>query len=160
MANPEVIIEPGRHDITVISVFDAPRDLVFRAYHDPELIPRWWSPGPYATTVEEMDVRRGGTWRFVSRKGDEEYAFKGVYHDVVAPERVVATFEFEPEPGHVLLGTFTFEEHDGKTRVVESDVYPTVEMRDNWINQGAVQGVQERKDNLDRAIAELRARPR
>ena len=111
MGETEFVIEPGRQDIVIKRVFDAPREVVFKALTDPNLIPNWWGPARYETTVDRAEVRPGGQWRYVSRDADgTEYGFKGVYHDVVAPDRVVQTFEFEGMPGHVSLETATLEE--------------------------------------------------
>jgi len=78
--------EPGGREIVIISVFDAPREHVFRAYTDPNLIPQWWGLEEHTTTVDTMDVRPGGVWRLVSRDSNgNEFAFKGVYHSVVPP---------------------------------------------------------------------------
>ena len=91
--------EPGGREIVIISVFDAPREHVFRAYTDPNLIPQWWGLEEHTTTVDTMDVRPGGVWRLVSRDSNgNEFAFKGVYHSVVPPERLVRTSEFEGMP--------------------------------------------------------------
>jgi uncharacterized protein YndB with AHSA1/START domain len=118
MGDTEFIIEPGRQDIVIKRVYDAPRDVVFKAITSPDLIPNWWGPRRLATEVDEMDVRPGGRWRFLNREGDgTEYAFRGVYHDVEEPERIVQTFEFEGVPGHVSLETLTLAEVDGKVSV-------------------------------------------
>ncbi len=99
MGKTEFIFEPGQHDITMRRIFDAPRELVFQAMTDPELMPKWWGPRDHWTKVDKMDVRPGGSWRFINgdRNGNE-YGFHGVYHLVDAPERVVQTFEFEGVP--------------------------------------------------------------
>src|SRR5712692_9827489 len=110
---------PSDREIVMERIFDAPRELVFKVSTDPELIPQWWGPKRLTTTVETMDVRPGGVWRVVQRDSEgNEYAFNGVYREVVPPERIVRTFEFEGMPGHVLVETTTLEEHDGKTRLI------------------------------------------
>jgi len=120
MAKTEYQIEPGKQEIVVRRVFDAPRDLVFKACTDPNLIAKWWGPRRYTTTVDKMEVRPGGAWRFIHRDdAGNEFAFSGVYHDITAPERTVQTFEFEGLPGHVMLDTATFEELDGKTKLTQ-----------------------------------------
>jgi uncharacterized protein YndB with AHSA1/START domain len=98
-------------EVKIERVFDAPRDLVFRAYTDPGLIPRWWGPGYLTTTVEQMDVRPGGTWRYVQRDPDgNEYAFHGEYREVDPPARLVSTFEFEGAPGAIMVDSAAFED--------------------------------------------------
>src|SRR5574339_257992 len=88
-------------EVVLTRLFDAPRELVFRAHTDPELIPQWWGLRSNTTIVEELELRPGGAWRFVQRdaKGNE-FAFHGEYREVMAPERLVNTFEFEGVPGH------------------------------------------------------------
>ncbi len=82
MGDTEFVIEPGRQDIIITRVFDAPPDVVFKAMTDPDLIPKWWGPRQYETVVDRADVRPGGQWRYRHRDADgNEYAFKGVYHE-------------------------------------------------------------------------------
>jgi uncharacterized protein YndB with AHSA1/START domain len=157
MGDTEFVIEPGRQDIVITRVFDAPRDLVFKAVTDPTLIPNWWGPAKYEVIVDRAEVRPGGRWRFISRDTDgTEYAFKGVYHDLVAPERVVQTFEFEGAPGHVSLETLTLEEVDGKTKYVGVSVFQSVEDRDAMVQSGMEEGAREGMDRLDEVVRSLR----
>jgi uncharacterized protein YndB with AHSA1/START domain len=156
MSDTEFIIEPGRQDIVIRRVFDAPRDVVFKAMTDPTLIPRWWGPSGMTTEVSEMEVRRGGSWRFVHKDPDgSEYGFRGVYHDVVSPERVVQTFEFEGAPGHVTLETMTLEEFDGKTRYQAVSLYDSVETRDIVLQTGMESGARETLERLADVISSL-----
>src|SRR5262245_19944267 len=109
---------PSDREIVLTRVFDAPRELVFAVCTDPQHIPQWWGPRQYETRVDKMDVRPGGVWRFVQRGEDGvEFAFNGVHREVVPPERLVFTFEFEGMPGHILLQTMTFEDVNGKTKI-------------------------------------------
>ena len=97
---------PTDREIRVERVFDAPRDRVFAVYTDPELIPEWWGPRGTTTVVDAMDVRPGGSWRFIARNADgSESAFRGTYREITPPERIVQTFEWEPMPGHVSVET-------------------------------------------------------
>ena len=81
------------------------------------LIPQWWGPARFTTTIDKLDVRPGGSWRFVQRDAaGNEYAFHGVYHEVVSPERIVDTFEFEGMPGHVSLETTTLKRWAARQR--------------------------------------------
>jgi uncharacterized protein YndB with AHSA1/START domain len=152
----EVIFEPGRQDIIIRREFDAPRDLVFQAFTDPELIPRWWGARRFTTTVDRMDVHRGGQWRFVTRNNENgsEYAFRGVYHDVVAPSGTVFTFEFERGgPGYLQFVTETFEEADGRTLYTQVCLFQSVEDRDGWIPTDMDKGIRESMDLLADLIA-------
>ena len=137
MAKTEFEIVPGRQEVSLTRVFDAPRELVFAAFEDPKLFTRWWGPRRLTNDIEKMEARPGGSWRVVQRDGDgHEFAFHGVYHDVVSPERMVQTFEFEGAPGHVLLQTATFEDLDGKTRLTMKSIYESVEDRDAMVHTG------------------------
>lgn len=156
MGETEFVIEPGRQDIVITRVFDAPREVVFKALTDPSLIPSWWGPARYETTVDRADVRPGGRWRYVSRDADgTEYGFRGVYHDIVAPDRVVQTFEFEGMPGHVSLDTATLEEVDGKTKYVGVSVFQSVADRDGMAQSGMEEGASEGFDRLAEVIQSL-----
>jgi uncharacterized protein YndB with AHSA1/START domain len=156
MTKLNVTAEPGSHSIIMTRVFDAPRDLVFRAYTDPKLVPNWWGLEGITTIVDKMDVKKGGVWRYIQRGNDgSEYAFNGVYHDVEAPERVVYTFEFEGMPGHVLLETITFEENNGKTTLTDSSVFQTVEARDGMLSSGMEEGANMSMDRLAKLLQEM-----
>jgi uncharacterized protein YndB with AHSA1/START domain len=157
MNETEFVIEPGRQDIVIRRTFDAPREVVFKAITDPSLIPNWWGPRRYTTDVDVMEVRPGGRWRFINRAADgTEFGFHGVYHDVVAPERVTQTFEFEGVPGHVTLDTATLEELDGKTTFVSTSVFQSVEDRDAMVASGMESGARETYDRLAEVIEGLR----
>ncbi|HRN68901.1 MAG TPA: SRPBCC domain-containing protein, partial [Promineifilum sp.] len=88
MSKPEIIVEPGSQEIVTKMTFNAPRALIFKAYTDPDLIPQWYGPRYLTTVVDVLDARAGGSWRFLNYDPEGNvYAFHGVYHDVVAPER-------------------------------------------------------------------------
>jgi uncharacterized protein YndB with AHSA1/START domain len=143
------IAEPGKQEIVMTRVFDAPRERVFKAYTDPSAIPQWWGPKSFTTVVDKMDVRHGGIWRFVQRDPDaNEYAFRGVYHEASPPERLVQTFEFEGMSGYVSLETATFEDHDGKTTLTGRSVFQTVEDRDLALQSGMEEGASESMNRL------------
>jgi len=144
-------------EIAMERVFDAPRELVFAAYTDPAHIPHWWGPRGVTTTVDTMDVRPGGTWRFVHRDQDgAEYGFHGEYREVVPPERLVSTFEFEGMPGHVLVDTATFTEVDGKTKVTVTSLFASGEDLQGMMDSGMEAGARESWDRLAELLATLR----
>ena len=148
---------PSDRVIEVARVFDAPRELVWKAYTDPAAIPHWWGPRGHTTTVDEMDVRPGGAWRYVSRDANgNEYAFHGEYREVVPPERLVATFEFEPMPGHVSVETLTLVEHEGKTTLTNRSVFDSVEDRDGMMQSGMEAGLRETYDRLAEYLERLK----
>jgi uncharacterized protein YndB with AHSA1/START domain len=149
--------EPGGQSVISTQVFDAPREHVFRAYTDPNLIRQWWGLKEHTTTVDAMDVRPGGVWRLVSRDPyGNEFAFKGIYHSVVPSERLVRTSEFEGMPGHVSLEMATFEEHDGKTTVTALAVFQTVADREGMLQSGMEVGVAETTDRLVELLQKLK----
>jgi len=149
-----ITVEPGKQEIVIRRVYDAPRALVFRAYTDPALIPQWWGPRRYATIVDKLDARAGGLWRFLNRDTDgSEYAFHGVYHEVAAPERIVATFEFEGAPGHVSLETLVLEESVGRTTLTNTSVFQSVADRDAMMQEGMEEGASETMDRLAELLA-------
>jgi uncharacterized protein YndB with AHSA1/START domain len=144
-----IIAEPGKQEVIITRVFDASRELVFQGYTDPASIPQWWGPERLTTVVKKMDVRPGGIWRFVQHDPDgNEYAFHGVYHEVLSPSRIVSTFEFEGTPGHVVLDTVTFETFEGKTKLTGRSVFQTVEDRDEMLKEGMIEGASETMDRL------------
>jgi uncharacterized protein YndB with AHSA1/START domain len=151
MSELTLTAEPGSHEIVMTRVIAAPRDRVFQAYTDPEMVAQWWGMEGITTIVDTLEARKGGSWRFIHRGPDgSEYAFNGVYHDVTAPERLVYTFEFEPMPGHVLLETVTFEEQpDGTTKITDASVFQSVADRDGMLNSGMEQGAAVTLDRLE-----------
>jgi uncharacterized protein YndB with AHSA1/START domain len=152
----QFVVEPGKQEITITRVFDAPRELVFLAFTNPEHIPHWWGPKYLTTTVDAMDVRPGGVWRFLQRDAEGNgYAFHGVYHDVVSPRRLVYTFEFEGTPGRVLLETVTFEDLRGKTKMTDKVVYQSVGDRDGMVAEGMEYGSRESMDRIAELLAKL-----
>jgi uncharacterized protein YndB with AHSA1/START domain len=158
MAKSEFVIKPGTNEISVTRVFDAPRDLVFQAMTDPELIPKWWGPRRYWTKVDRMEAKSGGSWRFINGDSEgHEFGFHGVYHLVDAAERVIIqTFEWEGLPGHVALETMRLEDIGGsKTRMVQESVFQSVEDRDGAASSGMQEGAAETHDRLAEVIAEL-----
>jgi uncharacterized protein YndB with AHSA1/START domain len=150
-----VTAEPGKQDILITREFDAPRELVFKTYTDPKLISQWWGPREVTTIVDKLEAKKGGMWRFVHQAQDGEYAFNGVFHDVVSPERIVQTFEFEPMPGHVLLETITFEDQGDKTRLISQSVFQSVEDRDGMLQSGMESGAAESNDRLDELLEKM-----
>jgi uncharacterized protein YndB with AHSA1/START domain len=123
-------------------VFDAPRELVWKAFTDPQSIPQWWGPKNLSTTVEKMEVKPGGAWRYIHHDPEgKEYAFNGVYKEIDPPKLISRTFNFEGLPGdHELLETVTFEEVDGKTKLTSTALYANLEDLDGMVNSGMEAG--------------------
>jgi uncharacterized protein YndB with AHSA1/START domain len=158
-AQTVTITTPTDREIRMERVFDAPRDLVFKAYTDPKLIPEWWGPRDGTTVVDQMDVRPGGDWRFVTRQADGgEHAFRGTYREVKPPERIVQTFEWEGMPGHVAVETATFEDLGDRTKVTTISLFHTSEERDGMLESGMETGANQLYARLDELLARLASR--
>jgi len=148
---------PSDREIVMTRVFDAPRSLVFEAHTRPEHLMRWWGPRGYTLEIDQMDLRPGGAYRFVHHAPDgAEYGFRGEYREIVPPERIVWTFEFEGAPGHVSLQTLTLEEIDGRTKLTSVAVYDSVEDRDAMLKSGMERGASESMDRLEELLAEMK----
>jgi uncharacterized protein YndB with AHSA1/START domain len=137
--------------------FDAPRDVVWNAFMDPDRIPRWWGPHGTTTEVVEMDVRVGGTWRYISRAPDrDDVVFHGEYLEVEPPERFTWTFLFEV-PGVGDQGgpeTFTFEDLGGQTRVKSASHFASVDEIEGALAGGMISGAVETWDRFAAMLAE------
>ena len=160
MSKTTIVAKPGRQEIVLIRDFDAPRDLVYKVLTDPELRPQWWGPRELTTTIETMDTREGGSWRFIQRDPDgNEYAFHGMYHVLDAPNQTVETFEFEGLPErHVVLDTTNLVEHDGITTLTQTSVFQSVEDRDGMVASGMETGARESMDRIEELLTEQRVR--
>ncbi len=146
---------PSEREIAMTRVFNAPRELVFRAYTDPKLVSQWWGQRNSTTTVDKMDVRVGGIWRYVQRDpAGIEYGFNGEYREIVPPERLVSTFEFEGLPGHIVVDSAVFEQlPDVKTKLTVTSLFTSVEDRDRMMQSGMEDGANETWDRLAELLA-------
>ncbi len=162
MAKNKTIItaEPGKQELFITREFDAPRELVFKAFTDPKLYVQWLGPRGYTTTLEKFEPRSRGSWRFIQKDAEgKEYAFHGVNHEVLPSERIIDTFEFEglPEKGHVLLETARFEELPGnRTKLVSQSVFQSVADRDGMLQSGMEEGVNDSYDRLDELLKKMK----
>ncbi|HEX9494134.1 MAG TPA: SRPBCC family protein [Candidatus Limnocylindria bacterium] len=144
-------------ELLITREFDAPRDLVFKAMTDPALVARWWGPRKYRTVVDTMDARPGGKWRMRNIGADGgEHAFRGEFRELVPPERIVWTFEYEPLPGHISVETMTLTERDGRTLLTVHDVFSSKEDLEGMVNSGMESGARESYERLDEILAELK----
>ena len=147
---------PTDRTIRVERVFDATRDRVWRAYTEPALVAQWWGRGN-KLVIEQMDVVRGGHWRYVEHTPDgETHGFEGRYREVTPPERIVRTFEWDGMPGHTVLETAEFTDlGDGRTRLVGTSMFFTPEGRDGMLHSGMEGGMAQSYAALDRVLAGL-----
>jgi uncharacterized protein YndB with AHSA1/START domain len=153
-----VLSLPTDLEIVMTREFDAPRELIFRAYTEPELIPKWWGPSIYTTSVDTMDVRPGGAWRFVQHGAEGQvFAFHGEYREVVPPERLVSTFEFEGEPGQVVIDELSLEDLGGRTRLTMRSTFKSRDDRDGMLEAGMESGAGESLNRLAGLVADLEA---
>ncbi len=145
---------PSDREVVTERVFDAPRDRVYAAFTDPELIPQWWGLRSTTTVVDKLDARPGGAWRFVERNSDgSENGFRGTFREVTPPESLVYTFEWEGMPGHVVVDTVRFEDLDGRTKVTNTSLFHTTEERDGMLESGMEKGLNESYEQLDELLA-------
>jgi uncharacterized protein YndB with AHSA1/START domain len=153
-----ILTMPSEREIVLTRVFDAPRDLVFEAVTKPEHVARWWGPRGTTLPVCEIDLRPGGAYRYVTRGSDgSENPFKGVFHEIAPPDRLVFTqiYDVEPWSDHECVITTTFEEADGRTTLTSTSVFTSVEDRDAMISSGMEPGAAESYDRLAELLQTL-----
>ncbi len=162
MGKNNLQIDRDKKQTTMERVFDASRELLWKAHTDPELIPQWWGPRGYETVVEKMDVTPGGEWRFIHKAKDEKgkdasYAFYGVYKDLKELEYITWTFNYEPIGlGHEITETVSFVDlGDGKTKVSVVSRYNTIEDLEGMVQSGMEKGATETWDRLEELAAKL-----
>ena len=157
-ATRETTIEadPNVPTIRIIRDFDAPRDRVFRAWVDPELVARWLGPKSSEMRIDQWNAHTGGNYRYAAlQDGEEVAAFYGSFHEVRPSERLVQTFTWEGMPDGVSLETMTFEDlGDGRTRTVGLSVVDSFEGRDAIMASGMDVGVNEGYEKLDALLAQ------
>ncbi len=147
---------PSDTEILITREFDAPRDLVWRAYTTPELIKRWWAGRRGEVISVEVDLRVGGAWRYVMTADEGfEVAFHGEYREIVPDERLVSTEVFEGMPDAEALDTMTLTEVDGRTTMTVLVRHQKPEHRDAHIESGMEGGLQEAMDLLEQVAIEL-----
>jgi uncharacterized protein YndB with AHSA1/START domain len=151
-----MITTPSDREVRIERIFDAPRDLVWRAFTDPALVAQWWGRGN-KLVIERMEVERGGHWRYVEHTDHGVFGFEGRYREVTPPERIVRTFEWDGMPGHVAVETAIFEDlGDGRTKLVSVSIFHTTQDRDGMLQSGMEGGLNESYAALDRLLASAR----
>ena len=154
-----LIAEPGKQEIFVMREFDAPRELVYKAFTDPKLYVQWLGPRGYTMRLVTFEPRSGGSWRYIHTDPQgNQFGFHGVNHEVLPPERIIDTFEFEgnQETGHVLLETVRFEVlPGGRTKVTTQSVFQSVADRDGMVQAGMERGVVDSDERLDEVLEKL-----
>jgi uncharacterized protein YndB with AHSA1/START domain len=151
-----VVTLPTDTQILITREFAAPRHLVYKAWTTPELIKRWWSANRGTVTVADVDLRVGGTWRYVMVTEDGyEVAFHGEYREIVPNERIVSTEVFEGMPEGEAVDTLTLTEAGGRTTLTILVQHSSKEHRDAHINSGMEDGLQDALDLVERVAISL-----
>ena len=154
----EITVDPKVPLCRITREFDAPRNKVFRAHTDPELLVQWLGPRRHTMTVDYFDCRTGGSYRYFTVSDGVEYGFHGCFHEVRPAELIVQTFTFEGEPDGVALEKLWLEDlGDGRTRLVSTSLVDSFEARDAMIASGMDEGVREGYERLDELVAVLSA---
>jgi uncharacterized protein YndB with AHSA1/START domain len=148
---------PADDQLLITREFDAPKHLVYKAYTTPELVRRWWSGERGKVTSCEIDLRVGGTWRYVMVANEGfEVAFHGEYREIVPNERLVMTEVYEGMPDAEAVDHITFTEQDGRTTLAMLVQHRNQEDRDAHLNSGMEVGMQEAMDRLEQVAISLR----
>ena len=147
---------PTDREIVLTRVFDAPRTLVFDAFTKPELLRQWFGPRGWSLVVADVDLKVGGTFRFMLRGPDgNDLGMRGIWREIVAPERSVHMESFDDYPGESQVTTVLTEQQE-KTTVTATIIYPSKEIRDAVLNSGMEHGAAESYDKLAEMLASLR----
>ena len=153
MAETTIEADPKVPIIRLTRDFAATPEQLFRAHTDPRLFKQWNGPNSLQTRIDQWDARSGGSFRFVSSRDGEEYAFRGCFHQV-RPDRIVQTFTYEGDPDGVALETLWFEDlGNGRTRLRTQSLVDSFEGRDAWLKSGMEVGVNEGYAKLEELIA-------
>jgi uncharacterized protein YndB with AHSA1/START domain len=154
-----VVTLPSDHEICITRVFDAPAELVFRAWTTPQLVRQWWGWDSAALIVCDIDLRVGGDWRYVTREADGRVlGWRGTYLEIDAPRRLVSTEVFEDHPDAATRNTLTLtEREDGTTLLTVLVVHTSTEHRDGQLASGMESGMQHSVDRLEDLVVRLAA---
>jgi len=149
--------EPGKQELFIYREFDAPRELVFKAFTDPKLYVKWIGPNDLVMTLHKFEPVSGGAWAYThADKDGNTYSFHGWFHEVVRNERMTQTFEFDGFPGHISLETALFEELSGqRTMLTLHSVFQSLEDRDGMVQSGMEGGITEGFMKLDELLTKL-----
>jgi uncharacterized protein YndB with AHSA1/START domain len=149
------VTTPSDREIRIERIFAAPRERVWRAMTDPNLVAQWWGRGN-KLVIEKFELHRGGHWRIVEHSADGVHGFEGRFREVTPPERVVQTFEWDGMPGHVVVEHMTLEDlGDGRTRLVTVSLFHTTEERDGMLHSGMEGGLNQSYAALDDVLARI-----
>jgi uncharacterized protein YndB with AHSA1/START domain len=166
-ANKLISKVEGR-ELTLERIFNAPRELVFKAFSEEEHLKRWFGPKGWPLVVSNLDFREGGVWHFCMKCTDETQQYygmeswgKAIYKEIVEPERIVYTDAFSDAEGNITEGmpqtliTMTFLEHEGKTKLISHAEYATDEALKTVLDMGMLEGMTSTWDNLEEFLKEI-----
>jgi len=150
----QITSDPDVPLVRIVREFDAPPAKVFRAHTDPDLLVQWLGPRGLEMTIDHFDCRTGGSYRYLHRRGDEEYAFRGCFHELRQDQLIVQTFTFEGMPDGVALEKLVLEDiGGGRTRLTATSLVDSFEARDAFVASGMETGVREGYERLDDVLA-------
>jgi len=150
----QIVADPDVPLVRIVREFDAPKELVFRAHTDPDLLVQWLGPRSLEMRIDHFDCRSGGSYRYIHSRDGEEYAFRGCFHEVRPDELIVQTFTFEGFPEGVALEKLVFEDlGDGRTRLTATSLVDSFEGRDAFVASGMETGIVEGYERLDDVLA-------
>ena len=152
-----VVTTPTDREIRIERIFNAPRDAVWRAFTEPDMLAQWWCRGNRLDVVQ-LEVERGGHWRFVEHAPEGATGFEGRFREVSPPERIVQTFEWDGMPGYPSVESTTFRDlGDGRTKLEIVGQYMSAEERDGMLDSGMEAGMNLSYEALDRLLASMDA---
>jgi uncharacterized protein YndB with AHSA1/START domain len=154
-----ITAEKGKQEFFIEREFNAPRELVFKAFSEAEYLVQWLGPKDMEMKIDYLDNRSGGSYRYVHTlcNGGGAFGFNGVIHESTAPERIIRTFEFEgmPERGHVSLEFLTLTVlPNNRTKLTVQSIFKSVEDRDGLLQSGMEGGLNEGFAKLDVLLAQ------
>ncbi|MBW8803114.1 MAG: SRPBCC family protein [Catenulisporales bacterium] len=150
--HPTIIDAPdGTPFVDVTRDFDAMPEQVFRAATEPKLVAQWLGPRDLEIDIDEYDVRPGGRYRYTHHGGhigEQRASFHGVFHTVEPGRLIIQTFEYEGVPDEVALEIHRFSAVDGRTRLAQRSVFPSLEVREGFLASGMRSGIEDSMDRL------------
>ena len=149
------VTTPTDREIQIERIFEAPRDRVWRAFTEPDLLAQWWGRGN-KLVIERFELKAGGHWRFVEHGPDGAHGFEGRFREVTPKDRMVWTFEWDGMPGYPSVDTVIFEDlGGGRTKVISKALFFTTEERDGMLKSGMEQGLNQSYAALDALLAKV-----
>ena len=158
MANDRNAAEPDADRSVVITrEFDAPARLLFEAWSKPEHLMKWFGPVGWPLTLCEVDFRVGGRWRFAmtGSNGVQNTPFGGTYLEIVPNRRIVFDNKFEAPGSQTMVMTVTFEEKNGRTKLIHHTLFESVAMKNEYVGLGIEEGINSGFDQLEDVVAGL-----